>query len=497
MLKKIKKGQLIVVMVLCAALLGLAGGQAIGQKRFEGIEITVFTQNPPFIAKPVMMVRADWEKKTGGKVKLITSPWAELYPKMLSSFLLGSKKYDIAIGVASWLADFASNGFIVPLDAYIAADTELDWLDIMAVYRERISSFAGKIYAIPLDGDNHLFYYRKDAVLNPEYQAKFKAKYGYDLAPPETWDQHRDIAEFFNAWDWDGDGRDEYGVVEPMRLNGQALYTYFSRAAPYVSIPGQAGGLHFDPETMKALVNSPGHVKALEDWVQAIEFGVPGMINFDSGEVRSVFTVGEGAEAIDWGDIGVMVNTSPESTVKGKVGYSVMPGTTRVWDYKKQEWVDFTEVNHAPFLAGGGWVGMIDAKSDHIEAAYDFLSFLGGPVNSYISVTTAQTGFNPCRKSHFEKLAGWYGYGFVDPEDYLGAIKATIGHPNVRPDLMIPGTARYFEAVEAELVMALAGKKTPQEALDDAAKKWDEITEDLGREEQLNLYRGSLGLSAK
>ena len=48
---------------------------------------------------------------------------------------------------------------------------------------------------------------------NPEYQAKFKAKYGYDLAPPKAWKEVRDTAEFFNGWDWDGDGRKEYGAA--------------------------------------------------------------------------------------------------------------------------------------------------------------------------------------------------------------------------------------------------------------------------------------------
>ena len=35
------------------------------------------------------------------------------------------------------------------------------------------------------------------------------------------------------------------------------------------------------------------------------------------------------------------------------------------------------------------------------------------------------------------------------------------------------------------------------EALDNAAKAWEKITEDMGREKQLSLYRGSLGLPLK
>jgi multiple sugar transport system substrate-binding protein len=488
------------LLLLAAILFGLNSlmiPQASGQKRFDGIEITVFTQPPPFIAKPVQMFRADWQKKTGAKVKLITAPWAELYPKMISSFTMGAKKYDIIIFPAAWLADFAGNNFLVPLDDFIAKDKELAWNDILPVYRERICSYAGKIWAVPMDGDNHIFYYRKDALDNIEYQKKFKDKYGYTLAPPKTWKQHREIAEFFNGWDWDGDGRLEYGVVEAMRKDDQAYWTFFSRAAAYVSIPGQPGGLFFDPNTMEPLINSPGHVKALEDWIKVKQFGVPGVVNMDSGEIRNVFTIGDASMAIDWGDIGVMADTSPESTIKGQCGYTIMPGTTRVWDYKKQTWAEFPKGNQAPYLAFGGWLAAIDAKSDHIEAAYDFISFLGTPENSYISVTTPETGFNPCRKMHFDRLAGWFGYGFVNPKDYLGAIEATIAHDNVQPDLRIPGTARYFEALDPQLAMALAGNKTAKEALDAVAKEWKRITEDIGKDAQLKAYRASLGLLIK
>jgi len=500
MFKKTGKSKLLkeaAVIMLCAAvmLVGTLGSSlALAEKRFEGVEITVFTQTPPFIAKPVQMFRADWERETGGKVRLITAPWGELYPKMFSSFALGAKNYDIIIFPAAYLADFASNEFLAPLDSFIARDPKIDWGDILPVYREKISTYAGTIYAVTMDGDSHMFYYRRDAIENPEHQAKFKAKYGYDLAPPKTWVEVRDIAEFFNGWDWDGDGRKEYGVVEGMRKGAQGFWTFFSRSAAYTSIPGQAQGLFFDPETMKPLINDPGHVRALEDWIEMIEFGVPGMINMDNGEVRSVYAAGEAAMAIDWGDVGVVSDTDPGSTVKGKVGYSILPGTTKAWDYVKKSWVDFPGVNHAPYLAFGGWIGAIDAKSDNVEAAYDFLSFLGSPENSYICVTTPNTGFNPYRKSHFEKLAGWYGYGFVHPEDYLGAIEATIAHSNVQPDIRIPGAFRYFEALDAQLAMALAGAKTAKQALDGAAKEWEAITEDLGKEKQLKNYRASLGL---
>jgi len=466
---------------------------AFAERPFEGVTLTVFTQPPPFIAKPVQMFAPDWERLTGGKVNLITAPWAELYPKMYSSFALGAHVYDIVIFPAAWLPDFAGSGFLAPLDEFIAADPDIAW--VLPVYRGPIVNWAGHVYAVPVDGDCHIFYYRKDALENPDYQAQFKEKYGYDLpVPPRTWKEVKDIAEFFNGWDWDNDGRVEYGVVEARRKDDQAYWTFFSRAAGYVATSDLPGALFFNPDTMEPLINSPGHIQALKDYIEIMDYGVPGMINMDSGEIRTVFAAGEAAMAIDWGDIGVIADTSEESTVKGQVGYAILPGSNDVWNYKTGEWMHFDEPNQAPYLAFGGWVAGIDAKSPNIEAAYDFISFLSSPENSYISVTTPETGFNPYRASQFEKLAGWYGYGFVHPDEYLAAIRDTIAHPNVQPDLRIPGGARYFEALDAQLALAVAGQKTPEQALNDVAAAWEQITEELGRENQFKAFRLSLGL---
>jgi multiple sugar transport system substrate-binding protein len=472
-------------------LLGI-GGRAFGQQ-FKGVTIRVFTQTPPYIAKPVMMHGPEWEAATGGKIELITAPFADLYPKMFSSFALKAKAYDVVLYCSGWLGDFAVNNFLVPLDDFIAEDPRIDWEDILPVYRERIAAWGPTVYGIPLDGDSHMCYYRKDAIENTEYQKRFAEKYGYSLTPPQTWKQYRDIAEFFHGWDWDGDGEIEYGAVEFMRKGGQANWLYFSRAAAYASIPLQHG-LFFDPDTMDALISSPGHVEALKDWIEILKFGYPGMIGFDSGEVRTIYHLGPVCLGIDWGDIGVLSDTGPESKVRGKVGYTILPGTTKTWDYKKGKWVEFAPENAAPYLAFGGWVGSIDVNSPNIEAAYDFLSYLSSPEVSYIDVTTPETGFNPYRKSHFAKLDRWYEFGFVYPADYLMAIEETIAHPNVQVDLRIPGTSKYMEAIEVQTSMALAGEKTPEEAMADAAKEWDRITDELGRDKQKRYFRESLGL---
>ncbi|NJN81072.1 MAG: hypothetical protein HC802_01475 [Caldilineaceae bacterium] len=54
-------------------------------------------------------------------------------------------------------------------------------------------------------------------------------------------------------------------------------------------------------------------------------------------------------------------------------------------------------------------------------------------------------------------------------------------------ELGIPGAREYMEALDQAITSAYAGTD-PQTALDEAAAKWDEITERLGRDAQKDAY---------
>ena len=67
-------------------------------------------------------------------------------------------------------------------------------------------------WALPAMGDAVGWTYRKDWFARPEIQAEFKKKYGRDLAPPKTWDELKQIAEFFQGREIDG--KKVYGACD-------------------------------------------------------------------------------------------------------------------------------------------------------------------------------------------------------------------------------------------------------------------------------------------
>src|SRR5204863_420710 len=58
--------------------------------------------------------------------------------------------------------------------------------------------------ALPAMGDSVGWTYRKDWFNRPEIKTEFKTKYKRDLAPPKTWDEFKQVAEFFQNRTIDG-----------------------------------------------------------------------------------------------------------------------------------------------------------------------------------------------------------------------------------------------------------------------------------------------------
>jgi multiple sugar transport system substrate-binding protein len=195
--------------------------------------------------------------------------------------------------------------------------------------------------------------------------------------------------------------------------------------------------------------------------------------------------------------------------VMDKTGAVITPGSTRVLDWETGKLVDcdaetcpyaVNGVNYAPFASFGGWSGGINAAADPIvkDAAYDFFSYMCQPAQSNVDVTIGKTGYNPYRTSQFLNRKAWVEAG-MSPKAasvYLGAIEASLDSPNMVLDLRIPQNQRYQGVVlDTALSQFVAGEITRDECMKQIYDGWEEITEELGREEQLEAYRGTLGVT--
>lgn len=368
----------------------------------------------------------------------------------------------------------------------------------------------GKWYLAPNDFDNHTLNYRKDILMDPKWKSAFKQEKGYDYhVPPRTWEELADIAEFFNGKDWDNDGKPDHGITQSWKKGEQAMWHFVSLAAPYVVLPGNNGRpdrshniYWFDPETMEPLINTPGFVRALKMAVRLYHAGSPAQAGWGLGEMWNDFLVGDAIFNFGYQDLGALVQDPERSKVKGTLGCSVLPGTMEVWDLANKKWIKMKEPNIVVNTTGPSWSIFIFKQSKNPALVYHLAAFHAQKEISFWNITHGFTGINMGRYFEFFKEHGgtatiddWVKSGW-DPNDAEEYEKASyenyfMGKVSL-PYLRIPGAKLYAEALDNHLSEAITGQLSPQEALDRTYEDWEKITNQLGRESQLQYYQYSI-----
>jgi len=460
-------------------------------KPYEGVEVNILTFTGPQIAEPLQRRGPDFTELTGAQINVSTVPFNELYQKLLTDMATGTNSFDAFVFAPQWMVDFIVPGYLEDLTPRIEADPDIQWEDVAPFFRDFSASYEGKIYTIPLDGDFHIGYYRTDLM----------------DSPPQTWDEYLEMAATFHGQDLNGDGDPDYGSCISKKRGAQAYWFIYTVATSFLQSQGTSQGVFFDTETFEPLVNNEAFAKALDIYKDTTQYGPPDELNLDVGDTRSLFTSGRCALSLDWGDIGTLAIDPDTSVVQDMTGAMILPGSTEVLNRETGELVPCDEdtcpyaidgVNHAPFAAYGGWSGAINAAAaDTVkDAAFDFFSYMTQPAQSNVDVTIGKTGFNPYRTSQFLNRQGWVEAG-MSPKaasDYLGAIEDSLNSPNMVLDLRIPQNQRYQQIVlDTALSQFLADEITRDEAMQQIYDGWEEITEELGREQQLDAYKATIG----
>ena len=459
-------------------------------KRFSGIKITIGVQDVDAIGSPAKAHAKSWEARTGGRTEILESGFGRLFLDYMQSLRAAEPVYDVLLFPSAWAADFFP--YLTEMPRALRESEAFD--DIHPIYRDRLMTWDGKWIAATVDGDLFSGYYRKDLFEDPRNRTDFRNRYGYELFPPDTWAQYRDIAEFFTGRP-QPDGRPLYGTAEAFARGGQQFWTLFSRTSAYTNHPDHPGAQFFDPDTMRAQVNNPGWLRAVEEYVEILAFSPPSALDFGIVEARDAFISGQTAMALDWGDTAQIAADSERSAVSGRVGYFVLPGAKQVWNGRVWQWDEMSSVHKAPFLAFGGWIAGVPKNSRNPEAAWDYITWFSSPENSLHDVVTSGTGINPYRFTHFTNIDAWTeAFTMPSASEYLDVVRSSLDSPNVALDLRLPGFYRYTEALEQELSGILRGESGSEEAMDRVAQAWERITDDLGRDRQLAAYRAAMSL---
>jgi len=473
---------------------------APGKCLFPGQQVTVIATKSA-ISLALVEVKEEFEAATGAHLEIVRAPGVEHFPTIISDMTNRVGKYDASIAGGWWLGDMVAGGHLLPYDKFYDDPRFPKWnIDDVLPGPRGLLSYGGKKYMVAYDHDGQVMYYRRDLLDDPRHQAAFRQKYGYALAVPQTWAQLRDAIEYFNVQDLNGDGIPDHGIVLALKPGSQGMFNYMSLSASFVIGPSNTRLYWFDPQTMQPLIESPGHLRALETFVDLVKFGPREMLTWDHGRGWDHFLAGRAAFALTWGDLGALAQ-QPGSRVKGKTGAAPMPGTHEYYDIALAKWVKTDSVNRVGNTTGASWAGVISKYSKVPEATYYLLALLASKEKSLVYAARGSDGIDPGRKFHFLPPEGTgavepylaAGWDEADVRDYLSAFQRTFSDKQQFPYLRIPGTYSYWLALDLHLVEAASGQLSPAAALKAIAVDFEEITIRLGRERQREAYRTSLG----
>lgn len=323
--------------------------------------------------------------------------------------------------------------FLLPLDRVIAEEELVDFSPRM-VEHARIE---GKLYGVPRNIDVKLLYYRTDLFSDPQNRKNYLKRFGRELRTPGTWDELRDVAEFFSR------PPELYGFVFPGRYSG--LFGHF------FELDAMAGGRLFGDNLQFNFHDDAGRwaLGFLAELYQKklVPPEVPGW-HYD--EVTRCFLEGRCAMTTDWPSGYHLFKNPDTSRVSGSFGMALYP----VGPSGKR------------FVYSGGHTFAIPRSVRNLEGASALLRFLTSPENQYLE---AKRGAIAARVSAQKRIRGEAAAGSLD------AGRLALLETTVEKHMLIPPKFPEYPAVEdvlwTSLSAAIVGTISVDEGLDRALQQ--------------------------
>jgi multiple sugar transport system substrate-binding protein len=374
----------------------------------------------------------------------------EWHNKIASEFAIKGDGFDFAMWDSQSTAEFAGAGHAVSINEVFDRSDVLsaDLFDpaTLARYGEYPDG-SGQYWGLPVNQDAYGFMYRKDLFENPDEQQAFSDKYGYDLAPPQTYQQARDIAEFFT--------RPDEGLYGWGQMGGRE-YDFATTASN--SFMWSFGGELYNPETFEVdgYLNSPASVDGVQFYVDMFEFGPPGSGNWGWDEVNAAFQQGQLAMAMQWYYFNGS-NSDPEvNKFAETTGFGNLPGAIgRDGKFRRQ------------FSVGGQGMGL-NKYSQKLDTLIAFMEWYFQPEQQMRYARVCQTGLKAVIDS-----PEWQGLNSYNTH-FAQAMQYTNDYWH------LPEYPILLDQLQEEVSNAISGAKTVQQALDDAAAKHERTLQRAG-----------------
>jgi multiple sugar transport system substrate-binding protein len=389
----------------------------------------------------------EYEKETGVKITVETTPWADFQTKAFTEFNAKGSAYDLVVGDSQWLGAASEGGHYVDLTDFVKENKVLDKMAPATVkFYSEYPGNSGKYWSIPAEGDAVGWAYRKDWFEDPKEKEAFKAKYGYELAVPKTFKEMTDIAEFFNRPD-----QNRYGIAIYTQNQYDGLAMGFENAL--FSYGGELGD--FSTYKVDGIINSDKAVAAAENYRKLFGFTPPGWTNAFFVENNQAITENLAAMSMNYfAFFPSLINeaSNPNAKNTGFFANPAGPGGEQ-------------------FAALGGQGISVVSYSNNKEEAMKFLKWF---IQDDTQKKWAALGGYTCNKAVLESAE------FQNATPYNKAFYDTMF--KVKDFWAVPEYAELLQQLNQRVYPYIVnGDGTAKEMLDALAKDWDATFKKYGR----------------
>ena len=158
---------------------------------FKGMEVNVLSEGIPTHTYESTVLTKAFEEITGIKVNHQILGEGEVVQAVQTQMQTNRNLYDAYVNDSDLIGTHSRLQLAVNLTDFMAGegkDVTLPTLDLADFIGLKFTTGPdGKLYQLPDQQFANLYWFRKDWFDNPDIQAKFKAKYGYDLGVPVNW----------------------------------------------------------------------------------------------------------------------------------------------------------------------------------------------------------------------------------------------------------------------------------------------------------------------
>lgn len=402
---------------------------------YDGTELTIAAHSHPSV-EAFQKLTPRFTELTGIKVNWDVMEQTSLKNKQLLDYTSKTKIYDVLLVDPFAQAEFVDKGAIAPLDEYLDdvafAPAWFDYADIVPAYSS-VDEFDGDIFGVPIAGESRFLGYRTDLFEK------------YDKEPPKTMDEFLELAEFFN-----GKEPGLYGVS--MRAQRGIHFGSGLMSIMYTMTDG-----FIDQKTGKPTMDDPSMVKALQFYVDLLQFGPPDIANYTHEEALTAFASGKSAMWFDATAIAPRLLDPAQSDIADKVNFIAPP-----------------DGPNGPAAAIAGWRMALASNSENQGAAAALMIYLA---SKEMSGAYVDAGGVPTRTSQFTNPST------PTEELIFPVILESLGKAQMLADRGIsyvpanPNLGQIMDRIGYWGSLALAGDVTVQNSADEAQKELLEMTE--------------------